>query len=170
MMARPVYRLARSEDAFQKGMMGVWDKLGTLTETYPISHEPTSKEDEKHGDVLGDLIRYLCGVARNAMCGRKRKPVLFDDRLVKHTEDNRPGSISDDDIRDVIEEISSNETDRDILWLKSQRHSETAIGEKVGLSRDQVKRRIKPLYEYCCAEKGRQPTPMGRATRKSSTQ
>ncbi len=169
MLARPVYRLARSEDAFQKGMMGVWDNLGTWTERYPISHEPTSEEDEKRGDVLGDVIRYLCGVARNAMSGRKRKPVLFDDRLVEHAEDNRPRSLSDDDIRDAIEEMSSNDTDRDILWLKSQRHSEAEIGSK---SRPQPRSGQAPyqaalrtlLHEYGC-----QPTPMGRTKRKSST-
>jgi hypothetical protein len=96
------------------------------------------------------------------MRGRQRKPVLFDDRLVLNALAPQQEVI---DHYSFIEELPVTALDKAILHGKSGRLSEAEIGAEIGLSRDQVKRRIKPLYDRCCALTDLRPKPMGRAPR-----
>ena len=162
-MAPFVFRISHIEDSFQKGMTAIWEELPKWVEKYPIDHTPTGPDLKPFDSVLDVVVKYLCGVAKNAMSGRKRKPTLFDSSLVDQSQ-SRDSVIYN--VEKVIEELTTKPEERHILRLKSQKFSEAQIGAQIGLSRDQVKRKIKRLYQSCCERYGLDVKPMGRSKRK----
>jgi hypothetical protein len=166
-MAPFVKRISYGEDSFQKGMTAIWQHLPTWVENYPVNHDESTYDDGRLDSVLYDVVRYLVGgVALNAMRGRQRKPTIFDDRLVVNAKDTKHALNP----FTYIDELPFSDQHKEILYLKSEGLSEFEIGKVVGLSRDQVKRRIKELYNHCCDDMGLRPTPMGRAKRKNLQQ
>jgi len=162
-MAPFVYVVSHNEDSFQKGMMAVWEEIVKWATHYPVKHTRTNDDpDAPLHFVLDDVVRYLCGVAKNGMRGRKRKSTLIGNNLVEHAEYVQPFEY---DVAEVIEQLTTDPTERTILRLKADRLSEEQIGDQVNLSRDQVKRKIQPLYETCCAQYDLCIKPMGRARR-----
>ncbi len=157
-MARSVEQLAWNEDQFQKGMVAIFEELDKWGNKWPSKDGEELEPDDVHG--------YLYRVAHNAMRGRKRKPVEVDQAAVKDAVSWEEDEVADNESLQTIEAECKDDIDRQILRFKRDRLSEKEIGEKLGLSRDQVHRRITRIYENSCKKAELEPTPMGRKARK----
>lgn len=157
-MARRVRYISRNEDQFQTGLRAIWEELGRWKEKYPIDKQ---SGDELHPD---DIAKYLWQVAKNAIYGgRKRKPVQVNSELVEPAPDKCSEHERDFDAKFVIEGVYQDIVDRKLLALKQNRVAEKDIAAQLGLSPDQVNRRLNRMYKQACAILDLKPSPMGRS-------
>jgi hypothetical protein len=157
-MAHRVRLISRTEDQFQTGLRAIWEELGRWKTNYPID---ARSGEELHSDDIG---KYLARVAKNAMHGgRKRKPVQVDNKLVEPTPDKDAEHERESDAKIIVMGVCRDDLDRKLLALKENRMAEKDMAAELGLSPDQVNRRLNRMYKQACAVLGLKPIPMGRA-------